>query len=416
MFIYREDEGQDLFHKRGNEFKLPYPLLDLDICSGFDFPNDELATKMKNGKKCKQKNNVANQPRGEFVPTVQGRKRKVICRENGLVNYPQYNGYEGGDFKPDLFYPYPASNIGLESTDLYRSHAYSAAGFGGSVYPSTDTYRIESDKHAYTNGYYLDPHRQYQHTLSYHGNGYADLMGNSAKYSYDMSKYGFESYSLDLAKKVHYGEDLNDLRKYAYEYGNERIPPRLNGSIEPVDLRSSSMYNGGALVPGVDGMVPHPSCLTSSPLFKSEIPGPGVSSKETKVICSPPGVHGNQGLHSTQYQHSSVIKNIVTSPRGLQSSRSSSADRLSSPGSSSYNMTSSRCNMNNNGAWTHCSKTGQMINSSPNSTPHSDVSCSPKHNSLGGKSDGMLTASSPVSGATPASVIHNTNKTPPLNR
>jgi hypothetical protein len=65
-------------------------LLDLDICSGFDFPNDEMITKIKNGKQKKQK----NQNR-DYLQSP-GRKRKPGCRDiiNGINgfngNYPQY--------------------------------------------------------------------------------------------------------------------------------------------------------------------------------------------------------------------------------------------------------------------------------------------------------------------------------------
>ncbi|CAE1155747.1 AHR [Acanthosepion pharaonis] len=53
-----DDEGQDLFGKRGNEFKLPYPLLDLDICSGSGFPEDDFVTKSKTTKNKKQKSQL----------------------------------------------------------------------------------------------------------------------------------------------------------------------------------------------------------------------------------------------------------------------------------------------------------------------------------------------------------------------
>ena len=59
---FRDDEGQDLFHKRGNEFKLPYPLLDLDMCTGFDFPTDDIASKMKGSRNKKQKPQVRIKP------------------------------------------------------------------------------------------------------------------------------------------------------------------------------------------------------------------------------------------------------------------------------------------------------------------------------------------------------------------
>ncbi|GFO13793.1 Aryl hydrocarbon receptor [Plakobranchus ocellatus] len=49
-----EDEGQDLFGKRGNEFKLPYPLLDIDVCAGFGFGDDEISSKPKPSKSKKK--------------------------------------------------------------------------------------------------------------------------------------------------------------------------------------------------------------------------------------------------------------------------------------------------------------------------------------------------------------------------
>lgn len=390
-----DDEGADLFHKRGNEFKLPYPLLDLDICSGFDFPNDEIVSKMKNVKNKKQKTCV----RENFVQSP-GRKRKC-SREpvlNGYAGYPQYNGYDVADFKPDLLYPYPSA---IEP-DIYRGYA----SFHGSVYPGTESYRLaDSEKHAYTNGYYLDPHRQYQHTLAYPGNGYSDLMAQPAKFGYDVTKYGFNSYDLDIAKKAHYGEDVgrydNDYRKYAYEYGNDRLPTRLNGSIEPVDLRSSAMYNG------VDGIVGHNPCLpTTSSLFK-----------ETKVICSPSDIGTNQGMSSTMpLHHSSVIKNAA-SPRSIQSSRNSDHMGGSSPVNiynNNNNNNSARVNVINNTASWHCTKPSQNIHPSPISTPRSDPGESPKLNCVNKNESSLLSTSSPVTGATPASVIHSaiSNRTP----
>lgn len=396
MFYCSDDEGQDLFHKRGNEFKLPYPLLDLDICSGFDFPNDDMITKIKNGKQKKPK----NQNR-DYLQSP-GRKRKAGCRDiiNGLNsfngNYPQYGNFESGEFKPDILYPYPPNNFGLE-TDVYRSHGYT--GFPSAVYPNTDTYGFtEAEKHSYANGYYLDSHRrQYQHTLGYHSNGYPDLMTPASKYGYG---FGCDSYGLELAKKVHYSEDItrldNDFRKYAYDYGSDRLQSRLNGTLEPVDLRSSSMYSGTGYVNGVDSMVTHG--YSSSSIIKPEIiHAQGLTSKETKVICSTSDLAQNhsQGL-TIPLQHNSVIKNN-TSPRTLQNSRNS--DHVNGHLTNSYSSPGRGNVISSPGSsWNQCLK-----NTSPNSTPRSDRSCSPKQ----GKSDGgMLSTSSPVTGATPASVIH----------
>lgn len=402
-----EDEGQDLFHKRGNEFKLPYPLLDLDVCSGFDFPNEDLVSKMKGARSKKQKTQVR-----DYLNSP-NKKRKMGKEPanglNGYGAYPSLNCYDGSEFKPEFLYHYPGNNVGLEQDLLYnRSHGYPS--FPGSVYPNADPYRLDVDKHSYTNGYYLDSHRQYQHTLSYHGNSYADLVAPGPKYGYDVAKYNLETYSLDLAKKVHYNDDVgrldNEYKKYGYDYRSEWLAPRLNGSLEPVDLRS---YNSA-----LDSGTSAGSALQGSNLLchgQSYLSG-----KDSRMNRTPDEVQTGNGTLQT-LTHNSVIKSM-SSPRSVSQNRSSSVENLNSPSGNNYTNQQRANVIHNSSAWSQCSKAAQNINPSPNSTPASDHSASPKHNGdlsrdinrnhLMDKNDlnngGM---ESPMSGATPASVIHS---------
>ena len=412
-----DDEGQDLYHKRGNEFKLPYPLLDIDMCSGFDFPNEDLIAKMKgprNGKK--QKTQVRD--------FIQNNKKRLKGKEgmNGLNcygAYPALNGYDNSDYKPEFLYHYPGNNIGLDSDLLYnRSHTYGS--LTGSVYPTTDPYRLDVDKHSYTNGYYLDTHRQYQHTLSYHGNSYSDFVAPGSKYGYDVTKYGLDSYSLDFAKKVHYNEDLtrldNEYKKYGYEYRPEWLAPRLNGGLEPVDLRSTAMYNS-SLEQGTSVV----SSVQNS-LFKTDMcHGQSyLSAKDTKMVPSPDAVTVNTGTMQQQLTHSSVIKSM-SSPRPVSQTRCSSVENLGSPNANTYHgVQQQRANVIHNGSvWSNCAKSGHSLNPSPISNTHSEPDSSPKLNGEIGARDinrnhlvdkteiTHLGTESPMSGATPASVIHS---------
>lgn len=373
---------------------------------------------MKNGKNKKQKGQVR-----EYLQT--GRKKRgsrdSLNGFTGYGPYPALNGYENGEFKPEFVYPYSSNNFGIES-DIYRSHAYPA--FSGSVYPTTDTaYRLESDKHGYSNGYYLDPHRQYQHTLSYHGSGYTDFMGSTSKYGYDVSKYGFDGYSLDLAKKMHYTDDFSRLDKYGYDYGGDRIAPRLNGSLEPMDLRSPSMYGGAHLMNGVDASVPTASCLPTSTLFKSDIvSGQNHSIKDTKVIRSTSESMQSQGINaSLPLQHSSVIKNVA-SARSAQNSHNSNTELINSPTANGYGQQVRGNVINSVSHWNSCGKS--VLHPSPNSTPQSDHAASPPQKAtltqlevsgdmnsrkLGNdiSDPHILQTSSPATGATATSVIHS---------
>lgn len=162
------------------------------------------------------------------------------------------------------------------------------------------------------------------------------------------------------------------------------------------------MYNG------VDGIVGHNPCLPpTSSLFK-----------ETKVICSPSDIGANQGMSSTMpLHHSSVIKNAA-SPRSMQSSRNSDHMGGGSPvniyNNNNNNNNSARVNVINNTASWHCTKPSQNIHPSPISTPRSDPGESPKLNCVNKNESSLLSTSSPVTGATPASVIHSaiSNRTP----
>ncbi|KAL4233708.1 hypothetical protein ACF0H5_008388 [Mactra antiquata] len=407
-----EDEGQDLFHKRGNEFKLPYPLLDLDMCSGFDFPNDDLVSKMKGNRNKKPKTQVR-----DFLQTNKKRKTGKDGVNGFYGTYSGINGYENGEYKPEFLYHYTGNNIGLDSDLLYnRTPGYGS--LGGSMYTPPDPYRLDVDKHGYTNGYYLDTHRQYQHTLSYHSNSYADLVTQGSKYG-----YGLDTYSLDLAKKVHYNDDFgridNDFKKYGYDYRPEWLTQRLNGGLEPVDLRSSSMY-ASALDTGTNSA----SSLHTSNLFKADSCHNYLPSKDTKGVNSPDELNSVSSNLQQSMNQSSVIKNM-SSPRPLTQNRCSSVEELNSPNTNTYHtgqqqQQQQRGNVIHNGpAWSQCVKTGQSLNPSPISNPHSDNGNSPKQgleiggrdinrNHLTDKGDVIhMGTESPMSGATPASVIHS---------
>ncbi|KAL3881168.1 hypothetical protein ACJMK2_027625 [Sinanodonta woodiana] len=423
-----DDEGQDLFHKRGSEFKLPYPLLDLDICSGFDFPADESSTKLKGTRGKKQKNQMKD---------FSTKRKKSGCREpiNGLNGYGPYqalNGYENGELKPEFLYHYPSQNFGIEPDLLYnRSHGYTS--FPGSMYPTPESYRLDMEKHGYSNGYYIDPHRQYQHPVPYPSNSYADLVTPGTKFPYDVAKYGFDTYSLDLAKKVHYSEELsryeNDYRKYGYEYGADRLAPRINGTLEPVDLRSTSMYNGATIANGMESGIPPPPCVPPSPsILRSDLcHGQNFHSRESKVIRSPTNGMQNDGMNSISIPSNSVIKNTTT-PRSVHANnRSTSAESLNSPNTNTYqNQMRGNVIQNSSTLWAQCAKSRQAMNNpSPISTPHSDHSgSSPKHKRsvptvdltsdqmngrvgmVSDKPDSNGQINSPVSGVTATSVIH----------
>jgi aryl hydrocarbon receptor len=220
--------------KRGTEFKLPYPLLDNDTSSNFGpMSEDESLIKMKTRSK-KSKSQFR-----DYLHT--GRKRKHPYREvfNGINGYPAFssiNGYPGcqnGDIKTDLMYPYP------------NTHPYTTAMFPA----ATDTFRLETDKHSYPNGYgsyYLDS-RQYQAPLQY-GNGYPDLVGAATKYSYDLAKYNYDTvsnYGLDITRRNPLENDYNkydsDLKKYT-DFSSDRLSHKgLASSSNTLDLLS---HNG----------------------------------------------------------------------------------------------------------------------------------------------------------------------------
>nr|ACM16807.3 aryl hydrocarbon receptor [Ruditapes philippinarum] len=88
---------QDPSHKHGSVFRLPSQL-DSDI-SEFVF---QVPFKIK-GKKNKQKMDLCRHM-----------GKREMCRENGLTTYPQYNGYEGSDYKPNdnSYFPYVTLAMG----------------------------------------------------------------------------------------------------------------------------------------------------------------------------------------------------------------------------------------------------------------------------------------------------------------
>lgn len=371
------------------------------MCSGFDFPNEDLVSKMKVNRNKKQKTQVRD--------FLQNNKKRKNGKDpaNGLYGtYPAVNGYDNSDYKPEFLYHYPSNSLGLETDLLYGRSGYGS--LGGSVYPSTDPYRLDVEKQGYTNGYYLD--RQYQHTLSYHGNSYADLVSPGPKYGYSL-----DTYSLDLAKKVHYNDDisrLDDYKKYGYSYRQDWLAQGL----EPVDLRSASMYSG-TLDPNTSAATP----LHSSNLFKTDPCQSYLPLKDSiKGVNSPDSLNSvnNGGLQPMN--HSSVIKNM-SSPRNVTQNRCASVENMNSPGANNFQQQQQhRGNVIHNGSsWSQCGKTGHSLNPSPISNPHSDTGSSPKHglelgvrdinrNHLSEKGDTVhIGAESPMTGATPASVIHS---------
>ena len=362
-------------------------------------------SKMKGARAKKQKTQVR-----DYLNSP-NKKRKAgkdpVNGLNGYGGYPPLNCYDGSDFKPEFLYHYPGNNVGLDQDLLYnRSHGYSS--FPGSVYSNPDPYRLDVDKHSYTNGYYLDTHRQYHNSLSYHGNSYADLVAPGTKYGYDVAKYNLETYSLDLAKKVHYNDDVgrldNEYKKYGYDYRSEWLAPRLNGTLEPVDLRSynSALEAGASASSGLQGS----NLLCHGQGYLS-------GGKDSRMIRTPDDVQTGNGTLQSLTQ-SSVIKSM-SSPRTVSQNRSESVENMNqcSPNTNSYTNQQRANVIHNSSAWSQCSKTNQNLNPSPNSTSQSDHSASPKHNGdinrnhVMDKND-LNTGGieSPMSGATPASVIH----------
>ena len=388
--VYRDDEGRDLVGKRGSEFKLPYPIIDTDT-TGLSSPLDEeLSGSGKSGKSPRNKKN-----KGQLRDYLQtGRKRKTPYREcfNGLNGYSPYtalNGYpaacpQTGEIKADIsaMYPYTGNNYGLDTADIYRSTGYT---YGG-LYPSTtDSYRLEAEKHAaaYPNGYYLEP-RQYQHTLQYHSNGYPDFMSPTSKYSYDMSKYGYDthavasSYGLDLSKRPY---DEMDFHKYSHDYSAaDKLPsvPRVNGSLDP--LKSSALY-GTTPILNNDSL--NMSSATSCTLYSSVERYGQDTSRDTKLGKLPTTPLSDSTDISKQTSaimpngHASVIRNAsprTKSPR-QDTHPSSTSSMYHSYSGAGVSVLSSCGNPSSNphgsAAWPACSKTPtpQCKQGSPVGTP-----------------------------------------------
>ena len=409
FFRFSEDEGRDLLGKRGTEFKLPYPLLDTDT-SGFDGCEEDSTGKGKSQRTKKSKTQLR-----EYLHT--GRKRKSSYRDafNGLNGYSPYTGmnaYPGscqtGEMKPEIMYPYTGNNYSLE-TDIYRSQCYPS--FTGSVYPTTDSYRLEAEK-AYSNGYYLDS-RQYQHSLQYHSNGYPDLVAPSTKYSYDVSKYGYDmsSFGLDLSKRGHFDDELSrlesDFRKYSHDYSAEKLSHRLNGGLEP--LKSSAIYS----TPGVlnneaymssSGMTGITNSMSHSvvaginspcSLYRAEPTGSGgsngsstdkynsqvLSSKEAKVMkVSELSNNSDPSKSQLHNGHGSVIRSTsprTKSPRSVlvAEQRQNGISVITGGGGATYHPdpNSSSLPQCSSSTWSTCIKANDHMShkSSPRSTPSS---------------------------------------------
>ena len=340
FFCYSDDEGRDLVGKRGSEFKLPYPIIDTDT-TGLGSPLMEEDMNKKSPRNKKSKNQLR-----DYLHT--GRKRKTPYRDafngiNGYTPYTPLNGYPTcgptGEVKStDIMYPYAGNNFGLDTaTDLYARTA--AAGYTSfpttGLYPTTaDSFRLEADKHAYSNGYYLEP-RQYQHTLQYHGNGYSDYMAQAgAKYPYDL-KYGYEhmssAYGLDLSKRTPYEEEMakyeTDIRKYSHDYASSSSASvstaadkysRINGSL---DSRTSSLYGTTTPLLNSDGLGACSTALshsTASPCSVYRGAADGSSSSTGSVGINGGGMTSVSASaashHSDRYDSLSVMAGKETKP------------------------------------------------------------------------------------------------------
>ncbi|XP_046574647.1 LOW QUALITY PROTEIN: single-minded homolog 1-like [Haliotis rubra] len=388
-----DDEGQDLFGKRGNEFKLPYPLLDMDLCAGFGFPEEDLVSKKPNKNKKKAQGREYSQ---------NTKKRKGPCPLNvSYGGYAPFN-YDTGDYKSDIVYP---NNFGYD-TDIYRSNVYGS--LTGSMYPSSDAYRLESDKHSLSNGYILDP-RQYQPSLPYSTNSYADIITSAPKYGLDYG-YGFDLAKKGVCEELPFYE--NDSRKYGYDFHHhERFPSRLNGSLEPVDLRSASVYNANSFMNTIEGAVA-PPCMPSSTLFRS-VHNQGVYPKDNKMDTrsSPDAVVNGQDLvqHSLNHRDSSVIKSAGPGVR----------DNINLDGNMTPNVlhNSNKTPDMNGSVWGHCGKgppayhqRGSLGSGSDRGTSpaQSDLSASELSSGTPNKNDLVMnTRTSPKITGVPASVIHS---------
>ena len=323
------------------------------------------------GKKVPRNKKSKNQLR-DYLHT--GRKRKTPYRDafngiNGYTPYTPLNGYPAcptGEVKGDIMYPYTGNNFGLDTTaDLYARTA--AAGYttfpGSGLYPGTaDSLRLEAEKHAYPNGYYLEP-RQYQHTLQYHGNGYTDYMSPSAKYPYDISKYGYEhmssAYGLDLSKRTPYDEEISrydtDVRKYSHDYCSDKYS-RVNGSLDP--LKTSSLYgttpilNNDSLCNLAHGTASPCSLYRSDGSTGNERYGQdnGMMHKDSKPLL-------DTEVKTMPNGHASVIRNA--SPR----TKSPRTDRPSCSTSNLYGEGTSVLTSCGNASWPMCDKVSAKLRS-----------------------------------------------------
>lgn len=344
------------------------------MCNGFGFGDDELTTKTKSKpSKKKASSSTTNgvsvtsglgsnangviAANGKDVGSGSGgnsikKSRKQPCIASSIQNYVSaypsgFTAYDGGgEYKSsDLLYPYGNNGFGIEP-DLYRAQGYSTA--FPPIYPTPDPYRIEVDKHAIANPYnLLDTHRQYQHPgFSYGTNGYSDLVMPS-KYGYDVPKYGFDSYGLDINKRIDCPEIVNfdpvatadPTRRYPStgvtddqnafnsqhhhhhhfyhhhnqnRYGNSRINGTTN--FDAVDLRSSAPMLGGPTSFGTpnEGTVSQPPSL-----FKPV--APSSSSIHQGVLPTPRDLHHTTPVHFMDKYDSQTSSALCSTLQNLSS-------------------------------------------------------------------------------------------------
>lgn len=309
-----EDEGRDLARKRGNEFKLPYAIVDNDP-SGFSIATEDDENKIKSSRNKKSKTQLR-----DYLQA--GRKRKTPYRELYHSLNPMYASYSGingyneyhqamAELKPDSFvYPYTGQNFSIE-TDAYRFGYQTLP--SGAVYvpqsssgPTTDAIRFDSDRYnCYSNGYYVDA-RQYPYSFQCHANNYSE----TSKYNYNNITKGYCSYGLDLSSK-------HDIPRYIEtDYvGGEKLSLNNGMTFDPLTNSKRLLSCNMATIC---------SCNSCDNLLSSS--------------CSM--LHNSNSLSSVYHQTATEFPSFVD--RYIQTNTSSSADLQDSSNKSISNVDSSQ--------------------------------------------------------------------------
>ncbi|GFS05397.1 aryl hydrocarbon receptor [Elysia marginata] len=178
-----EDEGQDLFSKRGNEFKLPYPLLDIDMCAGFGFGDDEMSTKSKPSKSKKKSSSTSSAGNSSANGSSSSGQLNGIAPPNGASVYDGGIGVTSGAGKD--------CSSGGTSSKKRKSNSSSASGAAAAATAATAACLIGG----------LPPYCAYPTGfVPYDGGGGAmmappgdPLKATESLYSYNPSSFGFDA-------------------------------------------------------------------------------------------------------------------------------------------------------------------------------------------------------------------------------